>query len=55
MGKIYRCVIVGLMVILIVWGVWYVFSCFKEQGSHEDGVLGRVEREIGNGTGNSIY
>lgn len=55
MERKYRCVLVVLMVGLIVWGIWYVFSCYNDQRSKEGGTLVRLESEVTYGTGNSIY
>ena len=37
--KIYRCVIGCLMVLFIAIGIWYIVSCYYEQGSTKDGTL----------------
>ena len=55
MVRIYRYVLVTLIIGLLVWGIWYVYSCYSEQRSKEGGTLVRVESEISYGTGNSIY
>ena len=45
MERIYRYVLVVVMIALISWGVWYVISHYQEQSTYEDGVLVRVEPE----------
>lgn len=55
MERRYRYVLVALMIILIAGGVWYVYSCYNGQNSHEDGTLVMEERGRENGTGNGIY
>ncbi len=55
MVRIYRYVLVTLIIGLIVWGVWYVYSSYNEQRSKEGGTLVKTEREMDDGAGNSIY
>ena len=64
MRRIYRYVLVAVMIALISWGVWYVFSYYRNQSTYEDGVLVKTElrnhkwREgegITYGTGYNIY
>ena len=37
--KVYRVVLVIILVIAIVWGVWYCISAYNEQSSSEKGML----------------
>lgn len=55
MVRIYRYVLVTILVGLIIWGVWYVVSSYNEQRSREEGILVLEEWEVVNGTGNRIY
>ena len=55
MVRIYRYVLVTIMIGLIIWGVWYVLSKYSERRSYNDGILVMVELEVENGTGNRIY
>ena len=53
MVRIYRYVLVVILMALILWGVWYVISHYNKQSTYEDGVL--VRKEITYGAGYSIY
>ena len=58
MVRIYRYVLVAIVIALISWGVWYVVSCYNKPSSYEEGVLVRIEQEgkdITYGTGYSIH
>ena len=46
MERIYRCILVILMVALIGCGVWYVFSVYNQQKLYEDGVLVKSEQVV---------
>lgn len=37
--KIYRCVVGALFVLVLVIGVWYVYSCVYERRSVDEGIL----------------
>lgn len=45
MERIYRYVLVAVMIALISWGVWYVISHYNKQSTYEDGVLVRIGQE----------
>ena len=55
MVRIYRYLLVTIMIGLIIWGVWYVVSSYNERRSYEDGILVMSELEVESGAGNSIY
>jgi hypothetical protein len=46
MVRIYRYLLVVVLVALIAWGIWYVISHYQEQSTYEDGVLVRIEAEV---------
>ena len=39
MVRIYRCFLVGVLILLVTWGVWYVVSNYSKESTYEDGVL----------------
>ena len=66
MIRVYRYVLVTLLIGLIVWGIWYVVSLYNDEGTHEEGILVHVtasmqaevymkEAEMEHGAGNGIY
>ena len=55
MVRIYRFVLVAVLIALISWGVWYVVSNYNKQSIYEDGVLVRKEVEGVYGTGYYLY
>lgn len=62
MEKIYRYVLVTILIVLLIWGIWYIYACYQGKGAHEEGILveGTMRKEdmkqgADHGTGNYIY
>ena len=55
MVRIYRYVLVAVLIALIAWGIWYVVFHCQKQSTYEEGVLVRVEVEGAYGTGYYLY
>lgn len=39
MERIYRWILIAIVIALVSWGVWYVFSAYNKERVHENGIL----------------
>ena len=55
MERIYRWILVGVLVVLLGWGIWYVVTEYGKQSTYDNGVLVYGKMEEIDGSGNGIY